>query len=273
MLGRGEVDLPSVIRFYGELGLDTVELADHQVRAAGTDAVRSVLAASGMTAACCDVGVDFVTRDPAARQAEVDKLQAGLRRAAEIGARYTLSYPGLPKEGIRPADVRRWFAEGLVACLPIARQLGITMTIPDVGIAAELSGTSAHLNEICDAVGPELRVTYDIGNFLMAGEDPLAALDRVAPRVAHVHLKDWQVLPATVARPEGAFVGLDERSYVGMAMGEGILDLPGVVARLAELGYSGYLSIEYEGTGSPWEAMKTGVAYLRQLLHDRSGPS
>ncbi|HLZ07468.1 MAG TPA: sugar phosphate isomerase/epimerase family protein, partial [Chloroflexota bacterium] len=230
MLGRGEVDLPSVIRFYRELDLDTVELADYHVVAAGTDAVRSVLAATGTTVACCDVGVDFVTRDPVARRAEVEKLQDGLKRAAELGARYTLSYPGLPREEIRPTDVRRWFAEGLIACLPLARRLGITMTIPDVGIAAELSGTSAHLNEICDAVGSELRVTYDIGNFLMAGEDPLVALDRVAPRVAHVHLKDWQVLPATAARPEGAFVGLDGRSYVGMAMGEGILDLPGVVS-------------------------------------------
>jgi hydroxypyruvate isomerase len=268
LLGRGEVEMPAIIRFYRELGLDAVEIGDGYVREAGFATVRSVLAEAGMTVVCCDVGVDFVTGDPVARRAEVAKLRAGIERAAAVGARYILTYPGLPKEGIRPADVRRWFAEGLTECLPLARQLGVTLTIPDIGIAAELSGTSAHLNAICDAVGPELRVTYDVGNFLLAGEDPLEALDRVAPRIAHVHLKDWRILPAVERPPEGSFTGLDGRHYCGMAMGEGVLDLPGVVARLAQLGYAGYLSIEYEGTGNPWDAMRTGVTYLRQLLHD-----
>ena len=53
-----------------------------------------------------------------------------------------------------------------------------------------------------------------------------------------------------------------------MALGEGTLDLPRVVARLAQLGYSGRLSIEYEGLGDPWAAMRTGVSYLRQVMRD-----
>ena len=268
MLARGGTDVPSVIRFYRELGLDAVELSDAHLRDAGVAAVRSVLAEAGMTVVCCDVAVDFVTTDPAAREVQVGKLRAGLERAAAVGARYILTYPGLPKAGIQPADVRRWFAEGLVACLPLARQLGITITIPDVGIAAELSGTSEHLNAICDAVGPELRVTYDVGNFLLAGEDPLEALERIAPRIAHVHLKDWKILPPGAPAPEGSFTGLDGTQYYGMAMGEGVLDLPRVVARLAQLGYAGHLSIEYEGLGDPWEAMRTGVSYLRPVMPD-----
>jgi sugar phosphate isomerase/epimerase len=265
-LDRKEIDLPSIIRFYRELGLDAVEFPDRYVQETGLAAVRAAVAEAGMAVVCCDVAVDFVTTDAARRRAAVAKLKEGLERAAAIGSRHILTYPGLPREGVQPADVRRWFAEGLVEVVPIARRLGVTVTIPDVGIAAELCGTSEHLNAICDAVGPELRVTYDIGNFLMAGEDPLRALDRVARRVAHVHLKDWRVLPATAERPDGAFVGLDGRYYLGAAMGEGILDLPGVVGRLAQLGYAGYLSIEYEGVGDPRDAMRTGVTYLRGLL-------
>jgi hypothetical protein len=32
------------------------------------------------------------------------------------------------------------------------------------------------------------------------------------------------------------------------------------------LGYRGALSVEYEGTDDPWEAVRRGVAYLRSLL-------
>lgn len=266
LLSRSEIDLPTVIRFYHELGLDAVELPAAFLDDVGIRAVRSVLAETGQHVVCCDVGVDFVTPNAPARQEEIGKLQGGLERAAAVGAKFILTYPGLPKAGIRPADVRAWFAEGLIACLPLARQLGITITIPDVGIAAELCGTSEHLMEICEAVGPEIGVTYDVGNFLLAGEDPLAALERVAPHIKHVHLKDWQVWPADAAAPEGSFVGLDGTQFYGRALGEGVLDLPRVVERLAQLGYDGALSIEYEGLSDPWEAMRKGVAYLQPVL-------
>jgi sugar phosphate isomerase/epimerase len=264
LVGAGAIDIPSVLRFYRELGFDAVELGDGYLQRAGVDGARSALAENHLTVVCSDIGVDFVTADPARREAEVEKLRDGLKRAAAVGARYILTYPGLPKPGIRPQDVRAWFAEGLVTCLPLARELGITITIPDVGIAAELSGTTQHLNEICDAVGPDLRVTYDIGNFLFAGEDPLEAVDRIAPRIGHVHLKDWQIIPAGAPAPEGSFVGLDGTKYYGLALGEGVLDLRGVIGRLAKLGYAGHLSIEYEGLGDPWEAMRTGMSYLRE---------
>src|SRR5262249_20079252 len=153
------------------------------------------------------------------------------------------------------------------------RELGVTMTIPDVGIAAELSGTTVHLNAICDAVGPDLRVTYDVGNFLLAGEEPLAPLERIASRIAHVYLKDWQIYPPGAPAPAGSFTGLDGTQYYGMAMGEGVLDLPEAVARLDRLGYAGHLSIEYEGRGDPREAMRTGVRYLRRVLQDLPGAS
>jgi sugar phosphate isomerase/epimerase len=51
-----------------------------------------------------------------------------------------------------------------------------------------------------------------------------------------------------------------------MALGEGVLDVRAVVGRLAQLGYTGHLSIEYEGLGDPWQAMRAGVSYLRDSL-------
>jgi sugar phosphate isomerase/epimerase len=266
VLAAGEVELGAVLRFFGGLDVEVVELSDAHVQQAGLESVRAALHALGMHVVCYDVAADFVTDDPGTRRGELEKLQRGLERAAVLGSEHVLTYPGLPRPGIDPAAVRGWFAEALRACLPLARHLGVTITIPDVGVAAELCGTSDHLNAICDAVGPELRVAYDVGNFLLAGEDPLRALDRLAPRIAHVHLKDWRVFPPDAAPPRGTYVGLDGRHYLGLALGEGVLDLPAALRRLAGLGYQGCLSIEYEGTGDPWQAVRRGLAYLRRLL-------
>src|SRR5919204_379415 len=185
-----------------------------------------------------------------------------MRQSAPTIALHSHSFtPALAAGQIELETVLRFFdelgvdvvelADALRTCLPLARRLGVVLTIPDVGIAAELSGTSEHLREICAAVGPELRVTYDVGNFLLAGEEPLPALERLADRIAHVHLKDWRVFPARPPPPPGSYAGLDGRHYLGLALGEGVLDLPSVVRRLAELGYRGCLSIEYEGTDDP----------------------
>jgi len=265
-LAAGDIELSAVLRFFDELGVDVVELADAHVQQAGLESVRAALGGLGMRVVCYDVAADFVTDDPLVRRIELEKLQRGIERAAAVGSRHVLTYPGLPKPGIDPAAVRVWFAEALRASLPLARRLGVTVTIPDVGTAAALCGTSDHLNEICDAVGPELGVTYDVGNFLLAGEEPLPALDRIAPRVAHVHLKDWRIFPPDAPSPPGTFIGLDGRRYLGLALGEGVLDLPAVFGRLADLGYAGCLSIEYEGTDDPWQAVRQGVTYLRRSL-------
>jgi sugar phosphate isomerase/epimerase len=116
---------------------------------------------------------------------------------------------------------------------------------------------------ICDAVGPALRVTFDVGNFLLAGEDNLDALAKIAPNLAHVHFKDWKVVPHTAPQ---AFPGKDGRYYQGEVLGKGVLNLSEAASRLRKIGYSGWISVEYEGIEDPWVAARDGVTYLQSLL-------
>jgi sugar phosphate isomerase/epimerase len=269
MLRARELDTAGVLRYFQGLGVRAVELTDAFIQDEEIPALQALLAAGGTTVACYDVINDFVTPDPAARQVELGKLQAGLERAARLGARSILTYPGYQKDDVDADEARGWFAAALSECVPTASRLGLKLTIADIGTQARLCGTSAHLRSIWEVVGPELGVTYDVGNCLMAGEDPLAMLEQVAPRVAHVHVKDWTILPATAqgaTRPEGALIGLDGRSYCGAVFGEGELDLRAILGRLAGLGYEGYLSLEYEGRGDPWQAVQRGLAALRAMV-------
>ena len=58
--------------------------------------------------------------------------------------------------------------------------------VANVGWQPVVYGTGEQVLGICDAVGPTLRVTFDVGNFLLAGEDNMQALAQVAGRKATV---------------------------------------------------------------------------------------
>jgi sugar phosphate isomerase/epimerase len=266
VLSTGEMDTAATIRYCRELGVDAMELMDHFIRDEKLPAVQAALAETGSAVVCYDVGGDFINPDRSARQNAVATVRTSLERAARLGAQRILIVPGSLKEGISPAVARTWIVEGLKECVPEADRLGLPLTIEDHSSQAAVYGRSDHLNAICDAVGPHLAVTYDVGNFLLAGEDPLQALDRLASRIIHVHFKDWHVVPPTAEQPVRSVTGLDGRRYTGAVLGEGVVDLPGAVAGLRRLGYDGYVSVEYEGVGDPRAAVRQGVAHVRTLL-------
>jgi sugar phosphate isomerase/epimerase len=91
----------------------------------------------------------------------------------------------------------------------------------------------------------------------------MQALAQVAPKLAHVHFKDWKVMPAGTRH---AYPGADGRYYLGEVLGKGVLDLPEAVKRLRALNYTGWISVEYEGIDEPHDAARDGVAYLNSIL-------
>ncbi len=271
VLRTGEMDTAGVIHFVRELGVEAVELMDGFVTSDQITAIQDALAATGCAHVCYDVGGDFVTPDRSTRQAAVAKVVAGLERAVQLLAPRVLVVPGTLKEGISPAVARDWIVEGLRACLPEAIRLGLELTIEDHSSQAAVYGRSSHLTYLCDTVGPHLAITYDVGNFLLAGEDPLDAADRLGSRIVHAHYKDWHLVPPADPIPPRSVVGVNGQRYTGAVLGEGIVDLVRTTERLRRLGYAGYLSVEDEGVGDPRAAVRRGVDYVRSLLNATSG--
>ncbi|HEY3109687.1 MAG TPA: sugar phosphate isomerase/epimerase family protein [Chloroflexota bacterium] len=261
LLERGELTTATVVRFLRTLGVGAIEVMDRYLAEGDDAAVPAALAEANAVIAAYDLGCDFVTLDRVTHGREVERARVGLARAARLGARHVMVVPGRLKPEIAPAAARSLVIEGLRGCLDEAARLGLSLSIENLGYQAALVGRAEHLEEICATVGPPLGVTLDAGNFLFADEDPVAALRRLAPRVVHVHLKDW--LPA---RPQLAGSRRGGGDYVGAPLGAGIIDLAAVVAELRALGYAGHLSVEYEGPGDPREAVRQGVAHLGALL-------
>jgi sugar phosphate isomerase/epimerase len=108
---------------------------------------------------------------------------------------------------------------------------------------------------LADVGRPNLGVNFDPANFVLYGtDDPLAALDRLAPFVRGVHCKD-----ALRARQPGT-LGTD------VPIGQGEVEFPALLRRLRGSGYRGPLVIEREHGPRVLEDVLAARSYLQALL-------
>ncbi|HET7559088.1 MAG TPA: sugar phosphate isomerase/epimerase, partial [Limnochordia bacterium] len=111
---------------------------------------------------------------------------------------------------------------------------------------------------------PRLAVNYDPSNAVVAGEDPIALLDAVLPRVHSMHASDRYLKPGV------SWDDLRERrlgyasGLVHGVIGEGINDYDAILSRLAGAGFDGWISLEDGMNGLP--DMKKSVDFLREKI-------
>jgi sugar phosphate isomerase/epimerase len=91
----------------------------------------------------------------------------------------------------------------------------------------------------------------DVGHSFRAGQDPAAAIRRYHERLYHIHLKDLKLSP--------------QGKEQAIAVGEGHLDIRGIIAALKDVGYSHPVDFEYEGGGDHVEELRKSLAFVRPL--------
>jgi len=156
---------------------------------------------------------------------DVGELRALLRAAMALGARTVRAVISTVLCGDRRA-VRDTWGDHLART---ARQLRLVSALAaECGVAIALENhqdvTSEELVALLAEVdSPWVGVTFDTANALAVGEDPLAFARRVLPHVKHAHLKDYRLYRT----PSGY-------RLARCAIGDGVVDTPGVVALLAD---------------------------------------
>jgi len=108
---------------------------------------------------------------------------------------------------------------------------------------------------------PYLQMNMDTGNTFIAGQDPVAYLERFKHRVSHVHVKDVSPSLAATARGDQTGIALSH-----CAIGEGVNtdNIRRCLEILAGSGYGGVLSLECDGQGGPM--LERGLAWVRKEL-------
>lgn len=110
---------------------------------------------------------------------------------------------------------------------------------------------------------PYLRMNMDTGNTYIAGQDPVAFLDRFKDKVSHVHVKD--VSPSLAASLRGELTGIAV-SHTVIGEGVNVDNIKKCFDILVDINYDGVVSIECEGQGGPM--IEESLVWVRELVDD-----
>lgn len=253
-----------------ELGFDGIEfvgMAPHDGSAPETYAVRLAEAckANGLAIVNYCVGADFCNPPDGSVANEIERAKANVEIAAALespGMRHdaTGGVPGKSFDMLLPAlaDACRQVSE-------YAAQRGVGTMVENHGIFCQ---DSLRMERLYTAVNhPNFGLLADIGNFLCADEDPVAAVGRVAACARFAHVKDFIVKDGNGPNPgEGFFTSRAGAFLRGTIVGHGSVPVLHCLRALKRAGYGGFLSIEFEGMEDALEGIRIGLANLRALV-------
>jgi sugar phosphate isomerase/epimerase len=269
-LSEGQMDIAGFIHFCAQrrcAGIDLLSSMHYpwvwQDVASQVRQVPRWLREAGLAMAGHGCGNNFCVAEPSQRAAEVQKVKAAIREAAELGAPTLRLFGG----HLEPARLEGGLGahigiplviQGIEQCLPEAERCGVVLALENhqnmPGHSFEIAGILRQFQS------PHLRCTFDCANFLGNAmdepEDPLRALDTLLPHVAHVHVKDI-----------GPAVTFKDRRTEAYVAGQGVVPLRQLTARLIAGGYDGFFTLEFEaGFKMPeLDGVTQSLAYLSNL--------
>ena len=261
-----KVPIETVIEKAAELGVAGVDVLHRQMeipeQAPLTSEHRAYLQRlkrhafrHGVSLICLSIHQDFV--DPSAdyRRKQVEHTLKCIEIAAALGIPsirlnsgrwntipvFTDLMKARGEEPVLPGhteeDGFKWCEEAIRACLPKAAECGVLLALENHW---GLTRTPEGLLRLVNAIdSPWLGVLMDTGNFL---EQPYEKLAAIAPKTVFVQAKTYP--------GGGEWYTLE-------------LDYARIATILAQAGYSGYVSLEYEGKENAETAVPKSIALLR----------
>jgi sugar phosphate isomerase/epimerase len=210
------------------------------------DGCRRLLADNGLTC------VSLSGHAPLHQEIGRTRLTNVLRAGKELGIRVLNTFTG---DAETPEEIDA-FKQHVREVADEARAAGIVLALET---DSNLLPTAEIGQRILDEIGHDaVRINYDPGNVVYyTGADPSTDIEFALPRLGHVHLKDQRG-----GRGKADFPPL----------GEGDVDIPYILRRLAETGFDGPVSMEIEFTDYRWppwdecvEAARRSKAYWDSL--------
>ncbi len=269
----------AVLTAVAEAGYDGIDLGP--VGFLGrAEQLRAALVAHGLALAGGYVELPF--SDPASLRgawheldAVLDQFDAAASLRESHPPRPTLAHSPTPERAAHPGQAgrdrslaldpaaRSALVAGVAEALDRCRQRGYDATFhPELGTLVEAPDEIEAL-----LAETEIGICLDTGHYLAAGGDPVAAVTRWAGRINQVHVKDARLdRIAEVVRGDEPADAVWGRG-VFCPLGEGDLDVSGVLAALRAIGYRGWIVVEQDSL--PGDAATFATAAQAQREHRR----
>lgn len=213
-------------------------------------------------------GADLVKENDEEVKAEIERVK-GLVDIAEI-----LGVKNLRHDAMHGAGRYKTFGGALKpvseACRKItqyAKLKGIKTMVENHGYFCQ---DADRVERLIEAVDDEnFSLLCDMGNFLCADEKPEISFGRLAYLASFVHAKDFHVKAHNEPDPGEGFFKTRGGNYLrGAIIGQGNVPVKQCLDILKEMGYSGYVSVEFEGVENPLYALPVCLDNLKRYLEN-----
>ncbi|MEY4395961.1 MAG: Inosose dehydratase [Planctomycetota bacterium] len=275
--GTREMTVFQWIEMAKQLDADGLEMYDGFFTSLENDYIDSVAnaihdAGFEMPMLCCSP--DFTHPDAEVRKRMVDLHMEKIQVTHRLGGRGAVCRV---LSGQRFPEVSRqqgieWAAQCITSLLPVAREFGIILGLENhykdgFWKYPEFAQKMDVFLDLLEAIPDRANfgVQYDPSNAIVAGDDPVELLRKVAPRVVSMHASD-RYLEAGASREElkqaDGTLGYSPKLKHGVT-GTGLNDYPAIFKLLSQNNYKGWISIEDGMNGM--EEMAESLAFLRKM--------
>ncbi|HBN84072.1 MAG TPA: hypothetical protein DDZ89_09530 [Clostridiales bacterium] len=252
-------------RLCHEVAALDVQALDFHVRYLGDvkDSAKRVNAAlkkSGLTLSGLSLSTNFNIPDQAKFQEEIQKTIEWMNVASEVGAPVSRIFGGglkrLEVDEQAKSDAFARVIEALGILSVKAKESGLVLALENHG---GLPCTGEEQVEMLKAVGSDyVQATIDVGNYMSGGQEGVEGTKIARDYCAYVHFKDFKKIPDP-SKPWG----WGTKSCI---VGQGDVDHLGCLRVLKEVGYDGYIALEYEGVEDETIGVPESVAYMKKVI-------
>jgi 2-keto-myo-inositol isomerase len=247
------------IRLAGEAGYTAIEPWNDEITAyldqgGSLPELKGALGDAGLRVVSVIALHGWITAEGAEHVRVLEECRRRMAQAADLGSPYIVASP--PREKVDLGRATERFAELMeigkgIGVLPSMEFLGFVDGIKDVASAWTIaSGTG----------DPEATIVADVFHMIRGGGRVDDLLQVPGDRLANFHINDVPAQPDPLTQKD------EDRVMVG----EGIADLPRVIANLRTIGYRGPLSLELFNrdlwSQDPATVLRRGISVLSSLV-------
>ena len=220
---------------------------------ANWEPLRQKVEAKGLSIPMMCCSPDFTHPDAGFRAEQMERQKFWVDMTAALGGSYCRVLSGQRRPELTREQGIQLAADCIDQCAPYAAERGVTLIIEnhykdDFWTYPEFAQM---MDVFCDLVqrvrAPNFGVNYDPSNTILAGEDPLDLLRRVADRVVTMHASDRYLLEGTIEDLRNEELGVEgyaKRLSHG-EVGKGLNDYDAIFSILKDAGFDdNWISIE-----------------------------
>jgi 2-keto-myo-inositol isomerase len=251
------------IRLASEAGYTAIEPWNDEVTAyiqeGGTMAeLKRALAGAGLSVVSVIALHTWITAEGDERPKVMEECRRRMAQAAELESPYIVASP--PRGAVDLGRASERFAE----LMEMGRTIGVTPTMEFLGFVEGVKSVDTAWAIASGTGDPRATIVADVFHMIRGGGSVDDLRKITGDRLANFHINDVPAEPDPLTQQDS------DRVMVG----EGIADLPRVIANLRAIGYRGPLSLELFNRTlweqDPASVLRRGIGRIRALVEAKN---